>query len=190
MVLDITDRLGIRTGRHVAPAGLAAIVLGAALFVLPPHSTLAAIALALVGGAAFALGTARRANGRWWALVAGLISAALLFAALTVAGRGLALRAFGQAETCTVTDRVMIETGARYHHYGFVHTLACAGGTLTIRTDPGDRVPVGTAVPILTSDLIEPDFADRHPLLLEVPAVLGSIALTAVLVRRSVRSAN
>ncbi|WP_431928032.1 hypothetical protein [Amycolatopsis tucumanensis] len=190
MVLDITDRLGIRTGRHVAPAGLAAIVLGAALFVLPPHSTLAAIALALVGGAAFALGTARRANGRWWALVAGLISAALLFAALTVAGRGLALRAFGQAETCTVTDRVMIETGARYHHYGFVHTLACGSGTLTIRTDPGDRVPVGTAVPILTSDLIEPDFADRHPLLLEVPAVLGSIALTAVLVRRSVRSAN
>ncbi|GHF26392.1 hypothetical protein GCM10017786_70640 [Amycolatopsis deserti] len=190
MVLDITDRLGIRTGRHAAPAGLAAIVLGAALFVLPPHSTLAAIAFGLVGGAAFALGTARRTNGRWWALVAGLISAALLFAALTVAGRGLALHAFRHTETCTVTDRVMIETGARYHHYGFVHTLACGSGTRTIRTDPGDRVPVGTAVTILTGDLLEPDFADRHPLLLEVPAVLASIALTAVLVRRSVRSAS
>lgn len=189
----MAGRLGIRTGRFVAPAGIACVLAGAALFVLPPHSTLAAMALGLAGIAAFGLGSARRAGGRWWALVAGVISAGLLFAALSVAGRGLALRAFGHTETCTVTGRTMIETGARYHHYGFVHTLACAGGTLTIRTDPGDRHEVGTGVRVRTARLLEPDFASRHPLLLEVPAVLGAIALTAgttVLVRRSVRSAS
>ncbi|GAB3588121.1 hypothetical protein GCM10027445_68860 [Amycolatopsis endophytica] len=195
MVLDIAGRLGIRTGRLVAPTGIAATIAGAALFVLPPHSTLAAIALGLAGIAAFALGTARQAHGRWWALAAGAISAALLFAALTVAGRGIALHAFGTAETCTVTDRTMNETGVRYHHYGFVHTLTCETGTRTLRTDPGDRAATGSTVTLLTDrgGLLEPDFAARHPLLLEVPAVLAGIALTTatiVLARRSVRSAN
>lgn len=195
-MLDITRRLGIRTGRAVAPAGLVSIVAGAVVFVFPPHSVLAAIALGLAGIAAFALGAARRAGGRWWALVAGGAAAALLFAALSVAGRGIALRAFGDSETCTVTDRADVETGVRYHHSGFVHTLVCPhAGALTIRTDPGDRQVAGSIVTILDDPgrLLEPDFAGRHSLLLEVPAVLGAIALTAAtgwLVRRPVRSAN
>lgn len=148
---DLARRLGIRTGRVAAPAGLAAIVIGALLFLLPPHSTIAA-----------------------------------LFAAVTVAGRGLVLHTFGVTESCQVVHREEVDTGARYQHYGFVHTLACPlSGTFTIRTDSTDRQPEGAQVAVLDDPggLLEPDFAGRHNLAVDIIAVFGSIALVLATVR-------
>ena len=194
----LARRLGIRTGRIAVPCGLLAIVAGTVLFLLPPHSALAAIVLGVAGVAAFGLGTARLAGGPWWALVAAIISGGLLFAALSVGGRGLVLHTFGGIETCEVVQRQEVDTGARYQHYGFVHTLSCPrAGTLTIRTDSTDRQPQGSRVEMLDDPggLFEPDFASRHNLVVDVLAIVAAVALAGATVRftwgrASVRSAN
>jgi hypothetical protein len=192
----LARRLGIRTGRVVAPAGLAAIVLGAVLFVLPPHSTIAALVAGIAGVAAFGLGMVRFAGGPWWALIIAVASGALLFAAVTVGGRGLALHTFGLTEPCQVVHRQEVDTRSRYQHYGFVHTLSCPrGGTFTIRTDSTDRQQQGAQVAVLDDPggLLEPDFASRHNLAVEIISVLGSIALVALTVwftRARVRAAS
>ncbi|KAA9161379.1 hypothetical protein FPZ12_014665 [Amycolatopsis acidicola] len=183
-------RLGLRTGRLTAVCGLVAIVAAAVVFLLPPHSTIAAIVLGIAGVAAFGLGMARQAGGPWWALVTSLIVAGLLFAALTIAGRGVVLHAFGVAESCEVTQRQEVDTQSRYQHYGFVHTLSCPrAGTLIIRTDSTDRQRQGSQAEVLDDPggLLEPDFAGRHGLLVDVPALVVSIGLVAanvVFVRR------
>lgn len=178
----LARRLGIRTGRVVAPAGLAAVLAGAALFILPPHSTIAAIALGIAGVAAFGLGMVRFAGGPWWALVLAVVPGALLFASVTVGGRGLALRAFGLTESCPVVQREEVDTGARYHHYGFVHTVACPrGGTFLLRTDSTDRQPEGRAAAVLDDPggPLEPDFAVRHDVAVEIVTIVASVALVA-----------
>ncbi|GAB2993463.1 hypothetical protein LWP59_32720 [Amycolatopsis acidiphila] len=182
----LARRLGIRTGRVVAPAGLAAIALGAVLFVLPPHSTIAALVAGIAGVAAFGLGMVRFAGGPWWALIIAVASGALLFAAVTVAGRGLALHTFGLTETCQVVQREEVDTRSRYQHYGFVHTISCPrGGTFMVRTDSTDRQQQGAEVAVLDDPggLLDPDFASRHNLAVEITSVLGSIALVAASVR-------
>jgi hypothetical protein len=63
-------------------------------------------------------------RGPWWVLIAAVVVGWLLFAALTVAGRGLALHAFGLPESCQVVRREEVDTSSRYPHYGFVHTLS------------------------------------------------------------------
>ena len=182
---DLARRLGIRTGRVAAPAGVAGVVAAALLFVFPPHSSIAALVIGIAGVAAFGLGTTRWAGGPWWALILALVSGALLFAALTVGGRGLALHTFGLSESCQVTQREEVDTRSRYQHYGFVHTLSCPrGGTFTIRTDSTDRQRAGTTVEVLDTPggLLEPDFAGRHNLAFDIVAVLGSIAFTGTAV--------
>ncbi|GHF47270.1 hypothetical protein GCM10017566_20530 [Amycolatopsis bartoniae] len=179
-----------------APAGIAGVVVAAVLFVLPPHSSIVALVIGIAGVAAFALGTTRFAGGPWWALILALVSGALLFAALTVGGRGLALHTFGLAESCQVIQREEVDTRSRYQHYGFVHTLSCPrGGTFTIRTDSTDRQRAGTTVEVLDTPggLLEPDFASRHNLAFDVVAVIGSIAFTGAAIwftRFRVRAAN
>ncbi|WP_435156095.1 hypothetical protein [Amycolatopsis sacchari] len=183
---ELARRLGIRTGRVVAPAGLVAVVVAALVFVLPPHSSLAALVLGIAGVAAFGLGMVRYAGGPWWALIAALLSGALLFAALTVGGRGLALHVFGTAETCDVVHREEVDTSSRYRHYGFVHTLNCpSGGTFTLRTDSTDRQEEGARVAVLDDPggLLEPDFASRHNRYFELVAILGAVALVTATVR-------
>jgi hypothetical protein len=183
---DLARRLGIRTGRVVAPAGLAAIVLGSLLFLLPPHSTIAALVAGIAGVAAFGLGMVRFAGGPWWALIIAVVSGGLLFAAVTVGGRGLALHTFGGTEICQVVHREEVDTRSRYQHYGFVHTVDCPlGGTFTIRTDSTDRQPEGARVAVLDDPggLLEPDFAGRHDLAVDIIVVLGSIALVVATVR-------
>ncbi|HET6504488.1 MAG TPA: hypothetical protein VFG87_27375 [Amycolatopsis sp.] len=185
----LAQRLGIRTGRVVAPAGLLVVFAGTALFLLPPHSAIAAIGLGIGGVCAFALGVLRFAGGPWWALIIAVASGALLFAALNVAGRGLALHLFGQDESCLVVHREEVETTARYPHEGFVHTVRCpAAGTLTIRTDSTDRQEPGARVDVLDDPggLLEPDFAHRHDLAVDVlvlVAALGSVVATVLFVR-------
>ncbi|HVV13890.1 hypothetical protein [Amycolatopsis sp.] len=187
----LARRLGLRTGRLTAGCGLLAILAAAVIFLLPPHSTIAAIVLGIVGIAAFSLGMSRYAGGPWWALATSLVTSGLLFAALTVAGRGVALQAFGLTESCEVTYREEVDTHSRYQHYGFVHTLACPrGGTLTIRTDSTDRQQQGTRVDVLDDPggLLEPDFASRHDLVVDLLAILVSIGVVAtnvVFVRRA-----
>ncbi|TNC18846.1 hypothetical protein [Amycolatopsis alkalitolerans] len=193
---DLARRLGIRTGRVIAPAGLVIIFAGALLFVLPPHSTIAALVAGFAGVAAFGLGMVRFAGGAWWALIIAVASSGLLFAAVTVAGRGLALHTFGRTELCRVVHREEVDTHARYQHYGFVHTVACpVGGTFTIRTDSTDRQPEGAVVGVLDDPggLLEPDFASRQNLAVETIALLGSVAVVVVAVevtRRRVRAAS
>lgn len=196
---DLTRRLGIRSGRAVAPAGLVAVVVAALLFVLPPHSTIATLVVGIAGVVAFGLGMTAAAGGPWWALIVAVVAAALLFAALTVGGRGLALHTFGATETCVVVHREEVDTGARYKHYGFVHTMTCPrAGELVIRTDSTDRQREGAAVPVLDDPggVLQPDFAARHNLVVDILVVVGSIALTAVTVRftrsrvRAVRAAS
>jgi hypothetical protein len=195
---DLARRLGIRTGRVAAPGGLAAIVVAALFFLLPPHSTSLAIVLGIVGVAGFGLGIARFAGGPWWALIAAIVSGALLFAALTVGGRGVVLHTFGATETCQVVHREEVDTSSRYPHYGFVHTLSCPlGGTFTVRTDSTDRQPEGAQVAVLDDPggLLDPDFAGRHNLVVDVLAILASIALVAATVevarrRVGIRSAS
>lgn len=179
-------RLGIRTGRVVAPAGLAVVLVGASLFILPPHSTIAAIVLGFAGIAAFGLGMARFAGGLWWALIVAAGSGALLFASVTVGGHGLALHAFGLTESCPVVHREEVDTGARYHHYGFVHTVACPrGGTFLIRTDSTDREPEGRPAQVLDDPggPLAPDFAARHNIAVEIVTTLASVALVAAAVQ-------
>ena len=195
---DLARKLGIRTGRVAVPCGLLAIVAGAVLFLLPPHSAIAAIVLGVLGAGTCGLGAARLAGGPWWALLAATIAGGLLFAALAVAGRGLLLHAFGGTETCDVVRRQEVDTRSRYQHYGFVHTLACPrAGTLTIRTDSTDRQPQGAHVAVLDDPggLLEPDFASRHNLAVEVVAILAAVALAGGTVRltwhrAAVRSAS
>ncbi|WP_236789135.1 hypothetical protein [Amycolatopsis sp. GM8] len=193
---DLAQRIGIRTGRVVAPAGLAAILAAALVFILPPHSTIAALVIGIAGVAAFGLGMVRFAGGPWWALIIAVASSALLFAAVTVGGRGLALHTFGLTESCQVVHREEVDTRSRYQHYGFVHTVACPlGGTFTIRTDSTDRQPQGARAAVLDDPggLLEPDFAIRHNLAVEIIALLASIALVAGAVeftRRRIRAAS
>ncbi|HVW43529.1 MAG TPA: hypothetical protein VHC18_19490 [Amycolatopsis sp.] len=195
---DLARRLGIRTGRVAVPCGVLAIVVGAVLFLLPPHSTIAAIVLGLAGVGSFGLGAVRLAGGPWWALAAAIVSGGLLFAALTVAGRGLLLHTFGGTETCEVAQRQEVDTRSRYQHYGFVHTLACPNaGTLTIRTDSTDRQPQGARVEVLDDPggLLEPDFASRHNTVVDALALVAAVGLAAATVRftwrqAAVRSAN
>ncbi len=180
----------------VAPAGLAAILAAALVFILPPHSTIAALVIGIAGVAAFGLGMVRFAGGPWWALIIAVASSALLFAAVTVGGRGLALHTFGLTESCQVVHREEVDTRSRYQHYGFVHTVACPlGGTFTIRTDSTDRQPQGARAAVLDDPggLLEPDFAIRHNLAVEIIALLASIALVAGAVeftRRRIRAAS
>jgi uncharacterized membrane protein len=195
---DLARRLGIRTGRVTAPGGLAAILVAALFFLLPPHSTIVAIVLGILGVAGFGLGIARFAGGPWWALIAALVSGALLFAALTVGGRGVVLHTFGVTETCQVVHREEIDTSSRYPHYGFVHTLSCPrGGTFAVRTDSTDRQPEGARIAVLDDPggLLEPDFAGRHNLAVGVLAIVGATALVVATVevtrrRAALRSAS
>ncbi|NKQ58578.1 hypothetical protein HFP15_37610 [Amycolatopsis sp. K13G38] len=195
---DLARRLGIGTGRIAVPAGLLAILAGAALFVFPPHSTIAAIALGLAGVVCFAFGSLRLAGGPWWAFAAALISGGVLFAALTVGGRGLALNTFGGSQICEVAQRQEVDTAGRYQHYGFVHTLNCPrGGTFTIRTDATDRQPPGSRAEVLGTPggVLEPDFAGRHNVIVEALAVAAALALAGATVhftwrRSGVRSAS
>jgi len=195
---DLARRLGIGTGRIAVPAGLSALVLGAVLFLFPPHSTIAAIAFGLFGVVCFAFGSVRRAGGSWWAFVAALISGGVLFAALTVAGRGLALHTFGGSQLCVVAQREEVDTTSRYQHYGFVHTLDCPrGGTFTIRTDSTDRQPAGARIEVLgePGGLLEPDFASRHNVVVEALSLVAALALAGGTVyftwrRPGVRSGN
>jgi hypothetical protein len=188
----LAQRLGIRTGRVVAPAGLVAIPAGTLLFLLPPHSAIVAMLLGIAGVAAFALGLARFAGGPWWVLVVAVVSGALLFAAVNVAGRGIALNLFGRAESCLVVRRTEVDTSARYPHYGFVHTISCpVAGTFTIRTDSTDRQDVGAHVEVLDDPggPLEPDFAARHHLVADALALataLSAVAATVLFVRRRV----
>jgi len=188
----LAQRLGIRTGRVVAPAGLLAVFAGTVLFLLPPHSAIAAIGLGIGGVCAFALGVLRFAGGPWWALIIAAASGALLFAALNVAGRGLALHLFGRDESCLVVHQEEVDTTARYPHDGFVHTVRCpAAGTLTIRTDSTDRQEPGTRVDVLDDPggLLEPDFAHRHDLAMDVLVIVvarGSVIATVLFVRGKV----
>lgn len=196
---DLARRVGIRTGRAVAPAGLAAVLVAALLFLLPPHSTIAALVVGIAGVAAFGLGMAGFAGGPWWALIIAVVSGALLFAALTVAGRGLALHAFGGTEACLITHREEVDTGARYKHYGFVHTLSCPrAGQVVIRTDSTDRQREGDTVTVLDDPggVLQPDFELRHNLVVDILAFVGSIALVTATVlftrarTREVRAAS
>lgn len=178
----LAQRLGIRTGRVVAPAGLIAVFAGAALFLFPPHSTIAAIALGIGGVAAFGLGMVRYAGGPWWALIAAVVSGLLLFLALIVAGRGLVLHVLGDSEMCPVVRREQVDTESRYKHAGFVHTLDCPrAGMLEIRTDSTNRQETGALAEVLTDPrgLLQPDFAIRHHL---VGDVLTLVAVTGVVV--------
>lgn len=196
---ELGRRLGMRDGRAVVPAGLAAVVVAALVFVLPPHSTVLALVLGIAGVLAFGLGMAVVAGGAWWALIAAVVSGGLLFAALTVAGRGLVLHTFGATESCVVVHRTEVDTSARYKHYDFVHTLNCPrAGAVVIRTDSTDRQPQGATVGVLDDPggVLRPDFAVRHNLVVDILAVLGSIALTAATVlftrsrARAVKAAN
>lgn len=183
-------RLGIRTGRLIAPTGVLAILGGAAVFLLPPHSVGAAIALGLAGVVAFGLGLAGYAGGRWWALILAVVSSLVLFAALIVAGRGLVLHLFGESEICPVVRRVEVDTNSRYQHAGFVHTLNCPrGGTLTIRTDSTYRQETGARVEVLDDPrgLLTPDFAIRHDPVgdgLALVAAAGLLVATVRFIRR------
>jgi hypothetical protein len=195
---DLARRLGIRTGRLIAPGGLLAILAGTVLFLLPPHSALAALVFGILGVAAFGLGMVSFAGGPWWALIVALLSGALLFAGLTVGGRGLALHLFGQSESCLVVRREEVVTSARYPQYGFLHTVECPqGGTFTIRTDSTDRQEPDSRVRVLDDPggLLEPDFASRHHLAVDLLAVLGAmgvVAATVTFTRRRIllKSAN
>ncbi|WP_156960343.1 hypothetical protein [Amycolatopsis taiwanensis] len=161
----LAQRLGIRTGRFVAPAGLIAVFAGAALFLFPPHNAVEAIALGIGGVATFGLGMVRYAGGPWWALISAAVSGLFLFVALIVAGRGLLLRVLGESELCEVVQRQQVDTEARYKHIGFVHTLDCPrAGRLAIRTDSTDRQETGARVEVLTDPggVLQPDFAIRH----------------------------
>ncbi|MTD58385.1 hypothetical protein [Amycolatopsis pithecellobii] len=193
---DLARKLGIRTGRVVAPAGLGAIVVAALLFVLPPHSTIVALVMGIAGVAAFGLGMVRYAGGPWWALIVAVVSSGLLFAAVTVGGRGLALHTFGLTESCQVVHREEVDTRSRYHHYGFVHTMACPrAGTFTIRTDSTDRQREGAPAAVLDDPggVLQPDFAERHNLAVEITAIVGAVALLVLTVwttRRRVRATS
>lgn len=186
----LAQRLGIRTGRVAAPVGLLVMFAGTLLFLLPPHSTIAAIVLCLAGVVVYALGVLQIARGPWWALIIGALSGLLLCTALIVAGRGLALRLFGEAVSCQVVDRRQVDTSARYKHHDFVHTLGCpAAGSLSIRTDSTDRQPPGAPVEILLDPdgVLEPDFAGRHLLPVDVVMIvvaLGAVAATITVARR------
>jgi hypothetical protein len=187
-------RLGIRAGRVAIPAGLLVILAGALLFLLPPHNTIAAIGAGMAGVAGFGFGIVSFSRGPRWLPLAGVVAGGLLFAALTVAGRGLALHMFGSAETCQVVHRQEVDTSSRYPHHGFVHTLSCpVAGTLTIRTDATDRQEQGARVTVLDdpSGLLEPDFASRHILVVDVLVLGAAVALVAGTVRMCrVRSAS
>ena len=181
----------------MAPCGLLAILAGALLFLLPPHSAILTIVLGVGGVVAFALGMVRFAGGPWWALIVSVISGVLLFAALNVAGRGLVLHTFGRSEICLIAKRQEVDTSARYRHYGFVHTVDCPdAGTLTIRTDSTDRQTPGARVRVLDDPggLFEPDFADRQNLPVDIIAILGALGLIgasfAVIRARSTRAAS
>jgi hypothetical protein len=176
------------------PAGLFVMFAGTLLFLLPPHSTIAAIVLGIAGVALYALGVLQLAHGPWWALIIGALSGLLLCTALTVAGRGLALRLFGEEVPCQVVNREQVDTSARYKHHDFVHTLRCpAAGPLSIRTDSTDRQPEGAQAGVLADPdgLLEPDFASRHHLAADVVMIVvafGAVAATITVARRSVRA--
>lgn len=184
-------RLGIRTGRLAVPSGLLVILAGLLLFLLPPHSTVAAIILAIAGVVVYALGVVQLAGGPWWALIVGALSGLILCTALIVAGRGLALRLFGEAMPCQVVSRQQVDTSARYKHHDFVHTLSCpVAGPVSIRTDSTDRQPAGAAAEILADPhgVLEPDFASRHHLPVDVVMIvvaLGAVTATITFARRS-----
>ncbi|TVT32065.1 cytochrome d ubiquinol oxidase subunit II [Amycolatopsis rhizosphaerae] len=190
---ELARKLGVRTGRIVLPCGLLLIFVGAVLFVYPPHSGLLAFLFAVLGVAGFALGTARLAAAPWWALGAAVALGFLLFAVLTVPGRGLVLRVFGHSETCRVASRREVDTTSRYPRYGFVHTVDCPGaGTLVIRTDSADRQPLGP-VEVLDDPggPLQPDFAERHNVVVDSLLVAAAIALTSAAVCVAwLRSAN
>lgn len=183
-------RLGIRTGRVAVPAGLFAMFAGLLLFLLPPHSTIAAIVLGIAGVVGYALGVAQIAGGPWWALIIGALSGLILCIALIVAGRGLALRVFGEAVPCQVVSRQQVDTSGRYKHHDFVHTLSCpAQRPVSIRTDSTDRQPAGAPAEVFTDPhgVLEPDFASRHHLPVDVAMIvvaLGAVAATITFARR------
>lgn len=169
----------------VAPSGLVAILVGTLLFLLPPHSSIAAIGFGIGGVAAFALGMVRFAGGPWWVLIAAVVPGVLLFAALNVAGRGLALHLFARSESCQVAQREEVDTRSRYPHYGFMHTVSCPGGvTLTIRTDSTDRQAVGDRVRVLDDPggLLEPDFEKRHNLVVDTLALVAALGLVTAVI--------
>jgi hypothetical protein len=182
----LAQRLGIRTGRVIAPVGVFAILASAVLFLLPPHSSIAAIALGIAGVVAFGLGMAGYAGGRWWALIIALVGGLVLFVALNVAGRGVVLRVFGQSEMCPVVGREEVDTSSRYQQVGFVHTLSCPrAGTLSIRTDSTDRQETGAVVEVLDDPdgLLAPDLAVRHDLVGDALTLLAATALLVATVR-------
>lgn len=181
---ELARKIGIRTGRIVLPSGLLLIFASALVSWYPPRGGLLAFLLAVLGVAGFALGTARLAAAPWWALGATVVLGWLLFAALAVAGRGLALHAFGRLETCRVVRREEVDTTSRYPRHGFLHTVDCpVAGTLIIRTDSADRQQPGP-VEVLDDPggPLEPDFAERHRLIVDRVIVAAAVTLTAAAV--------
>lgn len=161
------SRLSFLRGIRATIAGIALIIVAGVVNTLPPHSTIAAVVLLVIGAMAYVFGVSALGQTRIF-FSAAAASVSLMGAATLIAPTVIALNAFGSTTGCTVV--------ARSYHYGgtnrhgrssssYVHTLRCANNaTYSITTGSDSSHEIGDQVKVLydPSGLMKPMFTDQH----------------------------